>query len=210
MNRFWPNTFAKQPAIRSRIHDVCIVYPFENRPTVLKEYEYIGISRQLPKLFLEWRPVDKMVVIQPSRLTTKGVQPHKYSVPLIPTWFCPDSPKPIIVKRLSWFPEELRTQFEEYPKIIENTEKSLGNVILNLNSKPLQKKVLFWEWKAICSFWRKSAYEGLSVEMIICKQKQESKRNWRWLTTTSGYFLITWDIIQYSISQGLSRRSVAC
>jgi DNA polymerase-3 subunit alpha/error-prone DNA polymerase len=82
--------------------------------------------------------LDKMVV---QSVTSDKREFNLHKIPAIDT--------NVILSRLTeadycktelMIPLELLTQFEEYPKIIENTEKSLGNVILNLNSKHLETK----------------------------------------------------------------------
>ncbi|MFT7335248.1 MAG: DNA-directed DNA polymerase III PolC, partial [Porticoccaceae bacterium] len=201
------------PLVAPVFNDVCIIYPFENLPKVLKEYEYVGIStEQLPKLFLpEWRTwLDKMVVLQPITFRTKrefnlhkilrAIDTNVILSRLTEADYCKTTELMIPL-------EELRTQFEEYPKIIQNTEKIIDRCNFEFEFQiPRNKKYYSGSRESDMQLLTDLAQEGL-VKKYGNDNPQAKARIEKELKVIdqlefSGYFLITWDIIQYSISQG--------
>jgi DNA-directed DNA polymerase III PolC len=103
--------------------------------------------------------------------------------------------------------EELRTQFEEYPKIIQNTEKIIDRCNFEFEFQiPRNKKYYSGSRESDMQLLTDLAQEGL-VKKYGNDNPQAKARIEKELKVIdqlefSGYFLITWDIIQYSISQG--------
>jgi DNA polymerase-3 subunit alpha/error-prone DNA polymerase len=216
MNRFLTkHNFQNSPLplAAPEFNDVCIVYPFENGPKLLKEYEYVGISaEQLPKLFLpEWKArLDKMVVLQSVTFRTKrefnlhkilrAIDTNVILSRLTEADYCKTTELMIPL-------EELRTQFEEYPKIIENTEKIIRECNFEFEFKtPRNKKYYSGSRESDMQLLTNLAYEGLlkkyGNDNLQAKARVEKELKVIDQLEFSGYFLITWDIIQYSISQG--------
>jgi DNA-directed DNA polymerase III PolC len=216
MNRFLTkHNFENSPLplVAPEFNDVCIIYTFENGPSVLKEHEYIGIRpEQLPKLFLpEWRArLDKMVVLQPITFRTKREFNLHKILRAIDT--------NVILSRLSeadyckttelMVPlEELLAKFEEYPQIIKNTEKIIDGCNFEFEFQtPRNKKYYSGSRESDMQLLTNLAYEGLSKKYgndnPQAKARVEKELKVIDQLEFSGYFLITWDIIQYSISQG--------
>ena len=201
------------PLVAPSFIDVCIIYPFENRPTELKDHEFIGIAPdQLPKLFLpEWKILlHKMVILQSVTFRTKrefnlqkilrAIDTNVILSKLSDTDYCKTSEVMIPL-------EELLSKFEEYPQIIENTQKLMDQCHFEFDFKtPKNKKYYSGSRESDMELLTKLAHEGL-IKKYGADNPQALARVEKELKVIdqlefSGYFLITWDIIQYSMSQG--------
>jgi len=216
MNRFltrhnFDNTPLPFPA--PEFKDVFIIYTTENLPDVLKENEYIGIRpEELQKLILSdlKNRIDKMVVLQPVTFRTRT----EYNLHRI---LCAID-RNIILSRLS--PDDhcsesevmiasdtLATYYENYPQIISNTEKIIEQCNFEFDFKtPKNKKYYTSSKKDDMKLLNTLAEQGL-VWRYGRNSKEAEARMKKELTVIdqlefSGYFLITWDIIRYSNSQG--------
>lgn len=193
--------------------EVVIIYPFENKPAELKDHEFIGIAPdQLPKLFLpEWKILlHKMVILQSVTFRTKrefnlhkilrAIDTNVILSKLTDHDYCKTSEVMIPL-------EELLSKFEEYPKIIANTQKLMDQCHFEFDFKtPKNKKYYSGSQESDRQLLTKLAQEGLSKKygadnpQATARVKKELKVIHQ--LEFSGYFLITWDIIQYSTSQG--------
>ncbi|MFV5703080.1 DNA polymerase III subunit alpha [Flavobacterium sp. XS2P12] len=193
--------------------EVVIIYPFENRPAVLKDYEYIGIAPdQLPKLFLpQWNTwLHKMVILQSVTFRTKrefnlhkilrAIDTNVILSKLTLDDYCKTSEVMIPL-------EELLVKFEEYPQIIANTQKLMDQCHFEFDFKtPKNKKYYSGSRESDMQLLTKLAQEGV-FKKYGADNPQATARVEKELKVIdqlefSGYFLITWDIIQYSTSQG--------
>lgn len=216
MNRFLTkHNFENTPLPLSApdFKEVTIIYPFENLPTVLKEDEYVGINfEQLPKLFLpEWKALlNKMVILQPVIFRTKrefnlhkilrAIDTNVILSKLTEADYCKTSERMIPL-------EELLAKFKEYPQIIENTEKIMESCNFEFDFKtPKNKKYYSGSRESDMQLLTRLAQEGLSKKYgnnnPQAKTRVEKELKVIDQLEFSGYFLITWDIIQYSNSQG--------
>lgn len=201
------------PLAAPSFNNVCIIYPFENRPTVLKDHEYIGIApEQLPKLFLpKWSAwLDKMVILQSVTFRTKrefnlhkilrAIDTNVILSKLTVDDYCKTSEVMIPL-------EELLVKFEEYPQIIANTQKLMDQCHFEFDFKiPKNKKYYSGSAESDIQLLTRLAQEGL-FKKYGADNPQATARVEKELKVIhqlefSGYFLITWDIIQYSTSQG--------
>lgn len=216
MNRFLTNhnfEGTALPLVAPSFKDVCIIYPFENKPVELKDHEYIGIAPdQLPKLFLpEWNTLlDKMVILQSVTFRTKrefnlhkilrAIDTNVILSKLTVDDYCKTSEVMIPL-------EELLSKFEEYPQIIENTQKLMDQCHFEFDFKtPKNKKYYSGSRESDMQLLTNLANEGLFKKygadnpQALARVEKELKVIDQ--LEFSGYFLITWDIIQYSMSQG--------
>lgn len=216
MNRFltqhnFDNTII--PFAAPDFKEVFIIYPLENVPVDLKENEYIGIRpEQLQKLILsEWKDrQDKMVILQPVTFRTKteynlhkilrAIDLNVILSKLTASDHCKNSEVMVNVHRIL-------SCYEHYPKIIENTERIIQDCNFSFDFKTPKNKKFYTNNResdiALLStlaeqgfIWRygkenKEAKARIEKELKIIDQLE-----------FSGYFLITWDIIRYSNSQG--------
>ncbi|OXA74268.1 DNA polymerase III subunit alpha [Flavobacterium aquidurense] len=216
MNRFltrhnFDNTPLPFPA--PEFKDVFIIYTTENLPDVLKENEYIGIRpEELQKLILTdlKNRIGKMVVLQPVTFRTRT----EYNLHRI---LCAVD-RNIILSRLS--PDDhcresevmiasdtLASYYENYPQIISNTEKIIEQCNFEFDFKtPKNKKYYTSSKKDDMKLLNTLAEQGLVWRYGRNNIKAEARMK-KELTVIdqlkfSDYFLITWDIIRYSNSQG--------
>jgi DNA-directed DNA polymerase III PolC len=216
MNRFLTkHNFDNRPLplAAPEFKEVVIIYPFENKPAELKDHEFIGISPdQLPKLFLpEWKALlEKMVVLQSVTFRTKrefnlhkilrAIDTNVILSKLTEVDYCKTSEVMIPL-------EELLSKFEKYPQIIENTQKLMDRCHFEFDFKtPKNKKYYSGSQESDMQLLTKLAHEGL-IKKYGADNPQATVRVEKELKVIdqlefSGYFLITWDIIQYSMSQG--------
>lgn len=191
-----------------------IIYPIENLPFILKENEFIGIRpEQLSLLYKkEWKnKIDKMVVLQPVTYRTKkefnlhkilrAIDTNTLLSKLTENDYCKPSE---IMKPL----DELEACFENYPQILQNTEKLMDACNFEFDfSIPKNKKHYTGSKESDKEFLTNLAKEGfkkrygLSHEPARIRMERELKVIDE--LNFSAYFLITWDIVQYSINQGL-------
>ncbi|CAM3384535.1 DNA polymerase III subunit alpha [Flavobacterium chungbukense] len=216
MNRFLTRHNFEKTALPQSAPDfknVFVIYPLENVPAVLKEHEFIGLRpEQTPALVItSWKTkIDRMAVMQPVTFRTKTeYKLHKIlrAVDLN-----------IILSRLSAADycgqyevmvdlDRILKCYEEYPKIISNTEKIIRECHFEFDFKtPKNKKFYTNNKKDDLQLLTTLAQQGL--EWRYGQHNAEAKsRMFRELKVIdqlefSGYFLITWDIIRFSNSQG--------
>jgi DNA-directed DNA polymerase III PolC len=216
MNRFLTaHNFEKKPLpeFAPFFSDVFVVYPLENAPDQLRDNEYIGIRPdQLSKLVLsEWRNRQaEMVVLQPVTFRTK----KEYNLHRI---LCAID-RNVILSRLEpgdtcstsdkMMPEEQLLEFyKEYPQIIENTHKIIDTCNFTYDFQtPKNKKYYTNNRKSDMDLLTSLAKQGLAwrygKKNIQARERMEKELKVIDQLEFSGYFLITWDIIRFSNSQG--------
>ncbi|MDR7371077.1 DNA polymerase III subunit alpha [Flavobacterium aquidurense] len=216
MNRYLTrHNFEKTalPETAPKFENVIVIYPLENVPESLRDNEYIGIRpEQLQKLILsEWKNRQKkMVVLQPVTFRTK----REYNLHRILRAIDMN----LILSRLSVYDyckdtevmvplDRLLSCYSEYPEIISNTEKIIEQCNFEFDFKtPKNKKFYTNNRKDDMNLLTTLAKQGL--EWRYGKNNAEAKsRMFKELKVIdelqfSGYFLITWDIIRFSNSQG--------
>jgi len=201
------------PLAAPDFEDTFVIYPLENAPPVLRENEYIGIRpEQLQKLILSnWKErQEKMVILQPVTFRSKkeyklhkilrAIDLNVIMSRLTPSDFCKDSEVMVDVQRIL-------DCYGQYPAIIANTEKIIEECHFEFDFKtPKNKKFYTNNQEDDIALLATLAKQGL--EWRYGKNNAEAKsRMARELAVIdrlefSGYFLITWDIIRYSISCG--------
>ncbi|MFH6989400.1 DNA polymerase III subunit alpha [Flavobacterium collinsii] len=216
MNRFltrhnFDNTVL--PEYAPEFENVFVIYPLENAPLLLKGNEYIGIRpEQLQKLVLsDWKKrQEKMVILQPVTFRTRtefnlhrilrAIDMNLILSKLSPEDYCLETE---IMRPL----EYLISFYAEYPQIISNTEKIIAECHFEFDFKtPKNKKFYTNSKKDDIMLPTTLAQQGL--EWRYGKNNAEAKsRMFKELKVIdqlefSGYFLITWDIIKFSNSQG--------
>jgi len=201
------------PELAPVFENVIVIYPLNNVPENLKENEFIGITAaQLPKLYNPvWKNrIGKMVVLQSvTYRTSKEFNLHKIlraidlniiGSKLEETDYCKLSDVMLPL-------ESLIGKFNDYPQIIQNTEAIISqcNFEYDFNT-PKNKKHYTADKEEDIKLLTKLAHEGM-IRRYGSDNEQAKARVKKELKVVdelgfSGYFLITWDIVQYSISQG--------
>jgi len=193
--------------------NVFVVYPLENAPEYLREYEYIGIRpEQLTKLYNHgWKSkIEKMVILQPVTFRAKkeyslhkvlrAIDLNILGSKLTETDCCRRSEVMIDL-------DNLISKFTDYPQIIENTENIIRACNFEYDFKtPKNKKHFTENSHTDIELLTRLAHEGMKWRYgennaeAIARVKKELKVIDE--LGFSGYFLITWDITHYSTSQG--------
>ncbi|MEL1254097.1 DNA polymerase III subunit alpha [Flavobacterium sp. DGU38] len=192
---------------------VFIIYPLENVPAVLKENEFIGIRpEQLSKLVLsDWKDrQEKMVILQPVTFRNKkeyklhkilrAIDLNIILSRLTSDDCCKGSEVMVDVQRIS-------ACYDQYPVIIANTEKIIGQCNFEFDFKTPKNKKYFTGSREQ-DMVKLTALAEQGLEWRYGKNNEDAKaRMLKELKVIdqlefSGYFLITWDIVQYSISKG--------
>lgn len=201
------------PQQAPHFENVYVIYPFDNVPEELKEFEYIGIrAEQLPKLYnYVWkRRIPKMLVLQSVTYRTKkefnlhkilrAIDLNIIGSKLSDTDYCKQSDVMIPV-------DKLLEKFGDYPQIIQNTQEIIQACNFEYDFFTPKNKQHFTGNKHDDSvLLTKLAYEGMirryGEHHTGAKARVEKELKVINDLAFSGYFLITWDIVQYSISRG--------
>lgn len=193
--------------------NVFIIYPFDNVPDELQEHEFIGITAEkLSRLYNPaWKErINKMVVLQSVTYRTKeefnlhkilrAIDLNIIGTKLTEADHCKISEVMLPV-------DNLIAKFSDYPIIIQNTKEIIAQCDFQYDfSTTKNKKHYTTNKQDDITLLTKLAYEGM-VRRYGADNKEALQRVEKELRVIdelefSGYFLITWDIVQYSISQG--------
>jgi len=193
--------------------NVFVIYPLDSVPDELHENEYIGITaEQLPKLYsAKWKNrLNKMVILQTVTYRSKkefslhkilrAIDLNTIGTKLTAADYCKTADVMIPL-------ESLIAKFEDHPVIIENTQKIIEtcNFQYDFNT-PKNKKHYKANRQEDIELLTQLAHEGM-IRRYGDNNSEALKRVEKELKVIdelefSGYFLITWDIVQYSITQG--------
>ena len=216
MNRIiTKHNFEETPLPEKAPHfeNAIIIYPLENCCLPLVENEYIGIApEQLPLLYnAKWKSlISKMVVLQSVTYRTKkeyglhkilrAIDLNILGTKLTDKEHCKPSEKMIPL-------EELLLKFNDHPQIIKNTQIVINTCNFKYEfGKPRNKKNYTDSKENDILLLTKLAYEGLiwryGNNNKVAEARVEKELKVINQLEFSGYFLITWDIVQFSFSQG--------
>ncbi len=203
----------KIPQTSPELPRTFIIYPLENCPENLKNNEFIGIKEHQLNFLIrpEWQSkLDKMVVLHPITFrTTKEYNLHKILRAIDNnTLISKLSENNYCGKNEIFQPREnIIKKFSHYSKIIDNTQQILNSCGFDFDFRTIKNKKHFTGSRATdLELLRKLAYEGLE-KRYPDKTPQVLQRIEKELQVIDemdfcGYFLITWDIVQYSNSRG--------
>ena len=214
MNRFLTHHNVENiplPLEAPAFENVIIVYSFANAPTTLKKYEYLGVrAEEVQKLFSYTGDFSKLVIWQPVTFSTKKeYRLHKIlraiDQNILLSKLSPSdgaTPFEFIVNQ-----ERLIKAFADYPQVISNTNQVIASCNFDYEfGVPRNKKHYTNNSESDIALLTTLAHEGM--DWRYGKNNQAAKdRVVKELKVIhdlefSGYFLITWDIIQYSNSRG--------
>lgn len=189
-----------------------VVYPFGHK-TVLKSNEYIGVRfDQLHQFYnKELQHPDKLVVLQPVFVANRiGYRLHEYlrgiDLNTLITMVEPEDK----CKDTDLFlnPGELEAKFFKYPFILDNTRKLMDSCVMDYpeGKVKLNKKTFTGNANDDKALLEKLAMEGMRYRYGN-KNREATKRLKKELKVIvdlnfCAYFLITNDIIQYSMRRG--------
>ncbi len=215
MNRFLTKHNFEEiplPLKAPEFDNVFVIYTLENAPHELSANEFIGIAAaQLPLLYNEElrAKIAKMVVWRPVTFRSKkefnlhkilrAIDNNVLLSKLEPTDYCSRTESMVA-------PQVLENAFRDYPQILENTQCLLDNCHFEFEfGTPRNKKFFTSSASGDMALLTHLADEGMQRRYgknNLAKARVEKELKVIGQLNFSGYFLITWDIIQYSNSRG--------
>jgi DNA polymerase-3 subunit alpha len=189
-----------------------IIYPYTQNHPPLKDNEFLGIPyRELSKLF--GKPIahvqEKMVALQPVSVSNRlehrlhiylrGIDLNTLLSKIGDHDRCHED-------EILMPPEKLKELYSSYPFIIQNTEKLMNDCSTTFEKGSKNRKTFTGYAKDDKDLLEKLAIEGM--EYRYGRSNREAlKRIKKELQVIdelhfSAYFLITWDIIRYSMARG--------
>ncbi len=201
------------PSTAPDLSDVFFIYPLQQYPETLKENEWIGVKKQeLSQLILlKHKPHrSKMMALHTVSYETKmDYNLHRIlraiDLNIIGTKLSPSdygAENDVFIS-----PSEIQNQFFDFPELWQHTQSITQQCSFDFNFNTPRNKQHYTNSKhSDFKLLSLLAYEGLSKRYP--NQQNEAKlRVEKELKVIdnlgfSGYFLITWDIIQFSKQQG--------
>jgi len=195
------------------LENTIVIYPLHNIPEVLQEHEFVGIrSEELNHLVKPdfKKLVDKMVILQPVTFTTKldynlhkilrAIDNNTLISKLGDYDYCRDT-ETFVSKK------ELLDHYRHYPQMIQNTAYIVEQCSFDFDfSTPKNKQYYTDSRESDFKLLTQLAYEGLETrygkDHPEAKARVEKELRVIDQLKFSGYFLITWDVIQYSNHMG--------
>ena len=194
--------------------NVFVIYPWGKLPlSALRENEFTGIRATELNLLLSSgyrHRQDKLLALCPLTFTDeKGYELHRnlraidnntLLSKLIPGQVA-------AADEMLQAEAELRSRFEYYPEIIRNTERLLNACSIEFDYKAVKNKKLF----SASAYDDKLLLEKLAMDGLYYRYGRKDKEALRRVKHEleiidrlgfSAYFLITWDIIRYTMSRG--------
>ncbi|UOE39951.1 DNA polymerase III subunit alpha [Chryseobacterium suipulveris] len=201
------------PKQHPNLENAFIIYPFKNAPETLSENEFVGIRPEEVNFLVQkkWKSLlHKMVVFQPVTFSTKqDYNLHRILRAIDRNTLVSKLDEKDICEKSEFLkpPFEVLKHYKNYPQIIENTERIIEQCHFEFDfSTPKNKKHFTESKESDEKLLRKLAYEGFkkrySEDNGVAKKRVEKELKVIDELNFSGYFLITWDIVQYSNSRG--------
>lgn len=191
------------------LKDSFVIYPLTNIPERLLEHEFIGIRQdELNRLFdPELKALThKMIILHPVTFKTdedyelhkvlRAIDGNTLFTKLTEDDYCKNN-ETFIGKR------GLLKKYSQYPEIIENTKYIVDECSFDFDFKTPKNKKYYTENKENdFKLLKKLAYEGLNKrypdDNVQAKARVDKELAVIDQLNFCGYFLITWDIVQYS------------
>ncbi|MDL2141706.1 DNA polymerase III subunit alpha [Flavobacterium tructae] len=201
------------PIAAPEFENVIVIYPIENLPNTLRDFEYIGVrSENLSSLIRpEWRnKISKMVVLHPVTFASKAeyslhrvlraIDLNTLGSKLTADDYCK-------ANEMMTAPEEIMMRYSQYPKILENSFSIINQCEFEYEfGVPRNKKHYTANRETDLELLTSLAHQGLIRRYGIVNPaaSERVKKELKVIDELgfSGYFLITWDIVRYSNSMG--------
>ena len=192
--------------------NVYVIYPFPKAINYsLKDHEFIGVRpSQVHKLIsLKQEKISKMVIQQPVTFRDNRTWYLHKNLRAIDHNILLSHIKPSMHadKNELLLPENILLGiFDQYPSIIENTKRIIDNCNIDFDYGSNKNKQIFTESKYDDKILlKKLTYDGMRYRYGNDKYAEKRIQNELDIIDMLGfssYFLITWDIIRYSLSRG--------
>ncbi|WP_312177210.1 PHP domain-containing protein, partial [Chryseobacterium sp.] len=195
------------------LSNVFVIYPLSNFPEKLNKNEYIGIHPEEINLLIGSKVkkyLPRIVILQPVTFKTRreytlhkilrAIDRNTLVTKLDENDICGQNEKLIPT-------DELLRKYQHYPQIIENTKHLLEQCHFDFDYKTPKNKKNFTKSKnSDIKLLKELAYKGFTKRYPDDDGKAKARMD-KELTVIDqlnfcAYFLITWDIIQYSNRMG--------
>ena len=201
------------PKANPELKDIFVIYPLTNLPEKLLENEFIGIRQNEINLLFnpELKALShKMVILHPVTFKTdEEFEMHKVLRAIAGNTLFSKLTENDHCRNNETFigKKGLLEKYSQYPEIIENTRYIVDECSFDFDFKTPKNKKYFTESKeSDFELLKQLAFDGLhakySVDDIQAKARVEKELAVIDQLNFCGYFLITWDIIQYSKRMG--------
>ena len=201
------------PVTNPVFQSTIVIYPLSNIPKKLSVNDYIGIRPE--ELHLLYQPelkalIPKMVILQPVTFKTKReYHLHKILRAIDHNTLVTKLSESDICRETEKFTDkkDLLNLYRNFPEIIANTKLVVNQCSFEFNFSTPKNKMHFTENRVTdFELLKKLAFEGLQWrypgENIAARARVEKELGVIDQLNFCGYFLITWDIIQYSNRMG--------
>ena len=201
------------PAVAPEFENVFVIYPIENLANELRDFEFIGIRpEEIIKLFKpEWKNrISKLVVFQTVTFRTKkefnlhkilrAIDNNTLLSKLSENDYCKTS-------ETMMDGNSLTNKYTDYPEIIQNTQTIIDACNFEFEFKTPRNKKFYTKSKEGDRLLLENLAKSGLIKRYGNHNKEAQARVLKELKVINdlnfgGYFLITWDIIQYSKSRG--------
>lgn len=202
------------PQRPEKLDNCFVVYPFATRPKFkLREHEWIGIRiREIRKILSSEFKLDqkKLILLHSISFgTTEGYQLHRNLRAIDQNTLLSklDGKLTADPGERFWPMNEIREALSEYPRILQNTIWLAAQCNLQFDFQSIKNKQIFSASRRDDQqLLEKLAMDGLHYRYGKSnKEAPERVRKELEIITRLGfasYFLITWDIVRYSMSRG--------
>ncbi len=202
------------PSCPDYFSNVIIIYPFNNKVNYkLRENEFIGIRphqvRQLTTSSVLETP-HKLIALHPVTFSgNEQYQLHNYLRAIDNNTILSKLQVSDLARSDEFFlsPDLFNIAFEDFPFLLQNTQKIINNCQISFDSTTSKNKQVYsgsrYDDKLLLE---KLTYEGMHYR-YGANNKEAQKRIKHELEVInnlgfSAYFLITWDIIRYTLNRG--------
>ncbi|WBS74096.1 DNA polymerase III subunit alpha [Elizabethkingia meningoseptica] len=190
-----------------------VIYPLHNIPDRLSAHEFIGIRSEELNLLVKpelKKLIEKMVILHPITFeTTEEYELHKILRAIDGNTLISKLSENDYCKKNETFidKKQLLGRYQLYPEIIENTKNMVNECGFDFDfSTPKNKKHFTDNRENDFKLLKQLAYEGLSTRYQDDNSDAKARVDKELAVIDQlnfcGYFLITWDIIQYSNRMG--------
>lgn len=195
-----------------QLTNVFFVFPFSEMKRKLKENEWIGINAFEATQLLMLKKVERERCIFFHRVTyanMEGYQLHRRLRAIYYNTLLSKIPEQKVdgIHSRPVTKKKIETVLSEHPEILNRTEKLFSDCSFSFDFKPIKNKKIFtgsaYDDKLLLE---KLAYDGMryryGANNKVAQERVKKELEIIDALGFSSYFLITWDIIRYSMSRG--------
>lgn len=193
--------------------EVFVIYPLDNMPEILKEYEFIGVREEEVNFLIRGEKkkyLSKMVVLcSVTFRTKKEYNLHRILRAIENNTLLTKLRDEDVCRKTEYFRDEkdIIEMFKHYPQVIKNTQWILYTSGFEFSFKEVRNKKYYTHSKQTdLKFLKRLAFLGLKKRYgeynLQARERIEKELKVIDELNFCAYFLITWDIIRYSNRRG--------